>query len=254
VPVDFGRAASDYARHRAGFPAALFDRLVRGGVVAPGQRLLDLGTGTGSLARGFARRGLQVTGLDPARPLLDQARQLDDAAGVAVAYVLARAESTGLADASFDVVSAGQCWHWFERARAAQEVRRLLRPGGRVVIAHFDWLPLPGNVVEATERLIRQHNPDWTHGGGTGLHPAWLADLALAGFAGLETFSFDHAVDYSRDAWRGRIRASAGIAASLAAAAVARFDAEHEALLARDFPDDPLRVPHRCWAVIGVKP
>ncbi|HSA81470.1 MAG TPA: class I SAM-dependent methyltransferase [Geminicoccaceae bacterium] len=252
--VNFGRTASDYARHRAGFPEALFDRLVQNGMVAAGQRLLDLGTGTGSLARGFARRGLLVTGLDPARPLLDQARRLDAAAGVAVEYLLARAESTGLPDASFDVVSAGQCWHWFERARAAQEVRRLLRPGGRVVIAHFDWLPLAGNVVEATERLIRQHNPDWTHGGGTGLHPAWLADLALAGFTRLETFSFDHAIDYSHAAWRGRIRASAGIAASLDAAAVARFDAAHEALLARDFPDQPLRVPHRCWAAIGVNP
>jgi SAM-dependent methyltransferase len=254
VPVDFGRTASDYARHRAGFPDGLFDRLARGGMVAAGQRLLDLGTGTGSLARGFARRGLQVVGLDPSPPMLDEARRLDDAAGVAVQYVKARAESTGLADASFDVVSAGQCWHWFERARAAQEVRRLLRPGGPVVIAHFDWLPLPGNVVEATERLIRQHNPGWRGHGGTGLHPACLGDLALAGFTGLETFSFDQAVSYSHEAWRGRIRASAGVAASLDADTVARFEAEHETLLARDFPDDPLRVPHRCWAVIGVKP
>lgn len=254
MPVDFGRTAADYARHRAGFPEALFARMVEGGVVAAGQRLLDLGTGTGSLARGFARRGLQVVGLDPSRPLLDEARRLDDAAGVAVRYVEARAESTGLADASFDVVSAGQCWHWFERARAAQEVRRLLRPGGRVVIAHFDWLPLPGNVVEATERLIRQHNPAWQGHGGTGLHPAWLGDLALAGFTGLQTFSFDQAVSYSHEAWRGRIRASAGVAASLDADAAARFDAKHVALLARDFPEEPLRVPHRCWVAIGVKP
>ena len=98
MPVEFGRTASDYARHRAGFPETLFERLTQRGVVAAGERLLDLGTGTGSLARGFARRGLRVTGLDPARPLLDQARRLDDAAGVAVAYVEARAESTGLAE------------------------------------------------------------------------------------------------------------------------------------------------------------
>ena len=254
MPVDFGRTAADYARHRAGFPEALFARLVEGGVVVAGQRLLDLGTGTGSLARGFARRGLQVTGLDPSHTMLEQARRLDDAAGVTIQYVEARAESTGLADASFDVVTAGQCWHWFERARAAQEVRRLLRPGGRVVIAHFDWLPLPGNVVAATERLIRQHNPGWRGHGGTGLHPAWLGDLALAGFTGLETFSFDQAVSYCHAAWRGRIRASAGVAASLGADAVARFDAEHAALLARDSPDEPLPVPHRCWAAIGIKP
>ena len=254
MAVDFGRTADDYARHRAGFPEALFDRLLRDGMVAAGQRLLDLGTGTGSLARGFAQRGLQVTGLDRSSAMLDQARRLDRAAGVRVSYIAARAESTGLREASFDAVSAGQCWHWFERARAAREVRRLLRPGGRVIIVHFDWLPLAGNVVEATERLILQHSPGWRGHGGSGVHPAWLGDLALAGFAVLETFSFDQAVSYSHAAWRGRVRASAGIAASLDAAAVARFDAEHEAMLAQDFPVDPLLVPHRCWAALGRNP
>jgi SAM-dependent methyltransferase len=251
MAIDFGRTAGDYALHRAGFPEPLFERLLGAGVVRAGERLLDLGTGTGTLARGFARHGLLVTGLDPAAAMLEQARRLDRAAGLQVDYVLARAEATGLPDQSFDVVSAGQCWHWFERAQAAAEIRRLLRPGGRAVIAHFDWLPLAGNLVEATERLIRQHNPGWDLGGGSGLHPACLADLALAGFSALETFSFDQAVSYSHLAWRGRIRASAGIAASLDDAAVARFDAEHARLLQRDFPDDPLNVPHRCWVAFG---
>ena len=254
MEIDFGRTAGDYARHRAGFPERLFEHLITNGVVRAGERLLDLGTGTGTLARGFARRGLRVTGLDPAAAMLEQARRLDREAGVRVSYVLARAEATGLPDASFDVVSAGQCWHWFERARAAAEARRLLRPGGRLVIAHFDWLPLAGNVVEATERLIRQHNPGWGLGGGSGLHPECLADLTLAGFTGLETFSFDQAVHYSHEAWRGRIRASAGIAASLDDDAVARFDAEHTRVLQRNFPDDPLSVPHRCWVAFGIAP
>ncbi len=91
-------------------------------------------------------------------------------------------------------------------------------------------------------------------GGGSGLHPPYLADLAAAGFVALETFSFDQAVAYSHAGWRGRIRASAGIAASLAPPAVARFDAEHAALLQREFPTDPLSVPHRCWAAIGNVP
>jgi SAM-dependent methyltransferase len=254
VEVDFGRTADDYARHRAGFPERLFEVLLHKGVVRAGERLLDLGTGTGTLARGFARRGLLVTGLDPSPAMLAEARRLDREAGLEVDYVAARAEATGLPRASFDVVSAGQCWHWFERARAAREVRHLLRPGGRVVIAHFDWLPLSGNVVEATERLIVKHNPAWTAGGGSGLHPRCLNDLALADFAELETFSFDRAVPYSHVAWRGRIRASAGVAASLAEDAVARFDAAHARLLEREFPGDPLWIPHRCWVAIGVAP
>ena len=250
MDIDFGKTASDYGTHRAGFPAALFDRLAKFGIGVAGQRLLDLGTGTGSLGRGFARAGCQVTGLDPSDALIDEARRLDREAGVATNYVTAHAEDTGFADAAFDVVTAGQCWHWFERPRAAAEIRRLLVPGGALLIAHFDWIPLPGNVAEATERLIEQHNPDWRFGGGTGMPAGWLADVAVAGFREIETFSFDENTPYSHSAWRGRIRASAGIGASLAPDAVMRFDSELAELLAESFPEDPLAVLHRCFALI----
>ena len=249
--VDFGRTADDYARHRSGFPNAFFERLHGDGVISSGERLLDLGTGTGTIARGFARWGLDVTGIDIARPLLETARRLAEQIGVTVHFLEARAEETGLPDGSFDVITAGQCWHWFDRPRVAAEAQRLLVPGGRMVIAHFDWVPLPGNVVEATEQLVLRHNPDWKLDGGTGLYPEWLTDLAVAGFRHLETFSFDQAVAYSHLAWRGRMRASAGIGASLPEADVERFDQELEALLTRDFPDDPIEIPHRLWTVIG---
>jgi SAM-dependent methyltransferase len=252
--VDFGHTAQDYGRHRAGFPPDFFARVASWGIGLPRQDLLDLGAGTGTVARGFALRGCRVTGLDPARPMLEQAQELDRAAGVSVNYVCAEAEDSGLPDASFDVVSAGQCWHWFERGRAAAECFRLLRGGGSVLIAHFDWLPLPGSVVEATEALICKHNPRWQFSGGTGIYPAWFADLAGAGFIGLESFSFDIDQPYSHEAWRGRIRASAGVAASLDPEAVARFDDEHAALLQRHFAQHPLQVPHRVFALVGRKP
>lgn len=251
--VDFGRTADDYGRHRAGFPPALLERLAERGIARPGQEVVDLGTGTGTLARLFARHGAAVTGVDPAAALLAKARELDARAGVRVEYVVGTAESTGLPDRSADVVTAGQCWHWFRPAEAAAEVWRLLRPGGTVVIAHFDWLPLPGSVVEATEALIGKHNPGWALGGGTGLYPRWLTDLRVGGFSGVETFSFDLDVPYPPADWVGRIRASAGVAASLGAPAVAAFSAELSALLAARFPADPLLIPHRVWAVTAEK-
>ena len=80
-----------------------------------------------------------------------------------------------------------------------------------------------------------------------------VEDLSVAGFTGLETFSFDLDVPYSHAGWRGRIRASAGVAASLAPDAVERFDAEHEALLRARFPADPLPVPHRVHVTVGTR-
>ena len=254
MAIDFGKTASDYARHRAGFPDAFFERLFSDGTVQPGRTVLDLGTGTGAVARGLALRGCDVTGLDHSAALLAKALELDRAAGVEVKQVRARVENADFAPASFDLVTAAQCWHWFERARTAALVRKWLRPGGRLLIAHFDWLPLNGNVVQDTERLILTCNPAWTLHSGSGLHPAWLKDVAEAGFTELRTWSFDLDVAYSHEGWRGRIRASAAIGAVLDEAKVKRFDAELAGMLASRHPQEPLAVPHRVWALRAVAP
>ncbi|MFY9720130.1 MAG: methyltransferase domain-containing protein [Candidatus Cybelea sp.] len=252
--VDFGKTATDYGRYRAGFPNALFDRLLALGVGRAGSAALDMGTGTGTLGRGFALRGCKVVGLDPSSALLDEARRLDAEFGITTTgYLEGRAENLPFDGAAFDLVAAGQCWHWFDRSRAAAEAHRVLKPGGRIVIAHFDWIPLPGNVVDATEQLITQHNPQWKMAGGTGLHARFLTDIAIAGFTGIETFSFDVGAPYTHEAWRGRIRASAGVAASLSPKNVSEFDADLARLLEREYPEDPLLVPHRVWAVTATR-
>ena len=63
---DWGRTARDYARYRPGYPESFYDLLPRLGVGLPGQRILDLGTGTGVLARELAKRGATVTAVDVA--------------------------------------------------------------------------------------------------------------------------------------------------------------------------------------------
>lgn len=251
--IDFGKTAADYARHRAGFPEQFFDRLSAIGVIRPGLTALDLGTGTGTIARGLARRSLHVTGLDKSEALMDAAKQLDAEAHVGVRYVKAAAENTGLAAGAFDVVTAGQCWHWFEREKAAAEARRVLKPGGRLVIAHFDWIALPGNMVDATENLIRAFNSEWNLWGGTGMYPQWLRDMAIAGFRQIESFTFDLDVPYSHEAWRGRIRASAGVGASMPPEKVERFDAELAKILRERFPE-PMTALHRVFAAIATAP
>lgn len=247
--IDFGKTASDYRNFRAGFPPEFFDALSVKNYIRPKQTALDIGTGTGTIARGLAQKGLIVTGVDPAQALLDEAAKLDRDTGVNIHYRTGSAESLTEADDSFDLLTAGQCWHWFDRPKAAQEAKRVLKPHGRIIIAHFDWLPFAGNVVEATEQLILKYNPKWTMGGGSGIYPQWLQDLAEAGFSTIETFSFDLPVYYSHEAWRGRIRASAGVKASLSAEETVRFDNELSQILLKDFPEDPLAIPHRVWAV-----
>lgn len=250
--INFGKTASDYASYRVGYPETLFHRLRSFDIGLPGQNILDLGTGTGYLARPLARQKANVTGLDPSAELLTAARQLDQKQNVSIVYIQGKAEQLPFADESFQIVTAGQCWHWFQRSQVAHEVYRVLEPGGKIAIVHFDWLPVKGNVVHVTEQLIQKVNPEWDYGGGAGIYPRWFSDLSEAGFVNIESFSFDVNVSYSHESWRGRIRASAGIGASLPPKKVEAFDSELQTILAASFPE-PLLIPHRVFAVIGTK-
>src|ERR1700752_390580 len=79
VPDDERRLRPDRPGRRrlpGRLPAAFFSRLQAVGIGLPGQRVADLGTGTGTVARGFARLGCAVTGIDPAPALLREAERL----------------------------------------------------------------------------------------------------------------------------------------------------------------------------------
>ncbi|MBI3785536.1 MAG: class I SAM-dependent methyltransferase, partial [Deltaproteobacteria bacterium] len=186
--IDFGQTAGDYARHRPGFPPQFYERVRGYGVGIAGQEVLDVGCGTGTLARGFAQRGCRSTGLDPSPEMLLQAQALAREEALAVGYVRSWAEQTPFSEASFDVMCAGQCWHWFDRARAATEAHRLLRAGGRLVIAYFTYLSDPGTIGHASEELLLRYNPGWPAAGSDGRFPMFADELSPAGFGSIDSF------------------------------------------------------------------
>lgn len=112
--VNFGLTAKDYSKYRAGYPDELYERLKNYGVGIKGQSILDIGTGTGYLARTFAKQGARVTGVDISDELIEEAKKLDEKVHVHIRYLNARAEHLPFSSSEFDVVSAGQCWHWFQ--------------------------------------------------------------------------------------------------------------------------------------------
>ncbi len=254
MKIQFGLTANDYSKFRFGYPSELFERLKQFDVGLPEQKILDIGTGTGYLARPLAKQGSHLVGLDPSDKLLEQAKKLDQENNVSVRYVTGQAENLPFKDNSFDVVTAGQCWHWFDRKKAVHEVYRVIKKGGKLIIVHFDWIPLEQNVVARTEELILKFNPEWAGANGMGMYPQWLTDVAVGGFEDIETFTFDASVSYNHEGWRGRIRASAGVGASLSDKEVEQFDKALEELLKIYFKDEPMLIPHRIFCLICRKP
>ncbi|MDP9388915.1 MAG: class I SAM-dependent methyltransferase, partial [Actinomycetota bacterium] len=84
----------------------LLDHLALAAAVRPGERVLDVATGTGALALRLARSGAEVTGIDLAPTLIDTARRLAAEAGVEVRYEVGDAEDLPYDDGSFDVVTS----------------------------------------------------------------------------------------------------------------------------------------------------
>lgn len=248
--IDWGRTTADYALHRPGYPASFYERLLRLGIGLPGQRVLDLGTGTGNVARELARRGCRVTGVDVAEEQVEAARELAAGAGLEVDWLVARAEETGLPDGAFDVVTASQCWGYFDRDVMAAEIPRLLAAGGRLVTCHLSWLNHRDPIAARSVELVLAYNPGWTGArwkGDVERVPAW----SVGAFDVAAWFAYDEPIRFTRESWRGRMRACRGIGASLPADRVQAFDEEHAALLESEVPEE-FDVLHRIDAHVFV--
>lgn len=117
----------------------LFEDLVDRLGVKPGERWLDVGTGTGALATLAARAGADVTGVDLAPALIERAQRFAEADGLAIRYDVGDAENLPYDDASFDVVasSVGTIFAPDHEA-VARELARVCRPGGRLGLGCWD--------------------------------------------------------------------------------------------------------------------
>ncbi len=241
--IDWGKTSAHYSVYRPGPPESFYRKLLALDVGLRGQRILDLGTGTGALARQFAKQGAVVAGIDISGEQIQAAKTLATVEGRSVDFRVAPAEEVPFPDGSFDVITANQCWLYFDKEKAIPEVKRLLVEDGLLVTSQFSWLPRLDRVAAASEELVLKYNPQWSAADYTGDVPP-LPKWAEGIFNVKAFFYYDEAIHFTWDIWRGRIRACRGIGAALSVDGVQRFDEEHEKLL-KDIAGDQFTILHR---------
>lgn len=201
----FSERVPYYHQYRPRYPNTILELMHSQMGLAPESIIADVGAGTGILSELFLKHGNRVYAVEP-NP---------DMRAVAVDYYSAypnftpidgTAEATTLPDTSVEFVACGQAFHWFDAAKARLEFRRILKPGGFVVLV---WNTRPEHstpFLEAYNRLMREFDMDGTenrtHGIQHGDNEALRAFFAPNDFQ-KQTFHNEQTTDF--EGLRGRV-------------------------------------------------
>jgi len=152
----FRSAAAYYTTGRPSYPRLLIERVAELVGVERGHRVLDLGTGPGFLAIGFAAHSDHVTAIDPSPDMLDAARANAAASGAAI--TVAQGSSYDLAAdlGPLRLVTIGRAFHWMDRADTLRRLDALIEPGGAVALFSDKSPNVPANAWDAAYGRVRE--------------------------------------------------------------------------------------------------
>lgn len=207
----FGIDPQRYDRARPRYPAALIERLAA--AAGPGGSVLDVGAGTGIVARQLQAEGCRVLGVDP------DARSAAFAQESGVDVEVATFEDWAAAGRQFDAVVSGESWHWVDPAAGAAKAAAVLRPGG-LLAAFWNTGQPPPALDDAFNDVYRRVLPAALVArlGRQALEQAHAAMCtrtadgvrSTGAFHEPEQWHFDWTQAYTRDQWLDALQTSGG--------------------------------------------
>jgi ubiquinone/menaquinone biosynthesis C-methylase UbiE len=253
--VERGRSfdawAGEYDRYRPTYPDALFELIATQLELPTDPRVADLGAGTGRASISMAGRGWRVTAVEPGGPMLDVLRSRAETEGLVIRTVQATAEATGLAAGSFDLATAAQAFHWFDKPAALMEMARIVRPGGGLALFWNVREEARSAFVAEYHRVLERYGgvaegKYLQAGRSSGRSSTRAALEAAPGFESPELHELRHELPATANGFVGMAFTASYIRA-LDPEEQGRFRAETLELLARHghLGDEPFVVPYR---------
>lgn len=201
----FSDRVADYVRYRPSYPAEVVDTLRREAGLGPSAEVADIGSGTGIFAALLVPHCARVYGVEPNDAMRAAAEQ-QLAGDPRFTSVAATAEATTLPDASVDLVTAAQAFHWFDKAACGREFARLLRPNGTVALVWNERETSTTPFLAEYEALLLRHATDYAQVNHANTDASKVAEFfAPAGFT-MAHFPYEQRFDF--EGLRGRLLSS----------------------------------------------
>lgn len=241
---DWGRTSADYAKYRDIYPQEFYQKIHALGLCTKDQAVLDLGTGTGVIPRNMHRYGAHFVGTDISDNQIQQAKLLANSANMNIEFLTCSTEQLEFPPSSFDVITACQCFFYFNHEVLAPKAHKILKDHGKLAVMYMAWLPFEDEIARASEELVLKYNSEWS-GKEETRHEIHIPGDYNEFFSLKYSTIFDVKIPFDRAGWNGRIKACRGIGASLSQAEIEQFDWEHQKLL-KDHFNEQFDILHYC--------
>lgn len=234
---DWGKTSKEYAKFRDIYPEEFYNKVVNRKLCINGQKVLDLGTGTGVLPRNMYKHGAKWVGADISENQIIEARRLTEEKGMDISYIVSSSENVDFPDETFDVITACQCFWYFDHKVTTPKFARMLKKDGRLLVLYMAWLPFEDKIAGASENLVLMYSPNWS-GARETRHPIFIPECVYDYFEPVYNEEYNIKVPFNRETWHGRMIACRGVGASLSAEELANWEKEHIALLNKIAPTE----------------
>ncbi len=234
-PFDWGKTSSDYAKYRDIYPKEFYQKIVDRKLCINGQKILDIGTGTGVLPRNMYKFGGVWTGVDIQENQIEQAKFLSQ--NMNIEYIVSATEDIDFDEKSFDVITACQCFGYFDDVKTAPKLYKILKDDGRLLILYMAWLPFEDEIAKASEDLVLKYSPNWS-GAKETIHEISISKEYVKYFELVYHDEFLVNVHFTKDSWHGRMKACRGVGASLDEIQLKQWEKEHLELLDNIAPNE----------------